>query len=52
MDTSSIGSVNDTVVSPAAPPPVSEAPKEEERPPENISPEPAEDSGKTIDLYV
>jgi hypothetical protein len=51
MDTNGISGFGDTVVSPVAPPPVQQEAREEaatESPP----PEPAEDTGKRLDLYA
>jgi hypothetical protein len=52
MDTSIVGTVNDAAVTPIAPPPVAEEPREGESPAESVPPATAEDSGKTLDLYV
>jgi hypothetical protein len=49
MDIDSIGRAGDSVVSPIAPPPAQEAPKQEVATP---PPEPAVDTGKTLDLYA
>lgn len=51
MDTSSVGSAGDYVV---APPPLPSVPREpEEQAPETAqAPEPAEDAGKSVDLFA
>jgi hypothetical protein len=49
MDIDSIGRAGDSTVIPIAPPPAMEEPRREaESPP----PEPAVDTGKTLDLYA
>ncbi len=48
MDVDSIGRAGDSVVSPIAPPPQQEEPKQEAVAP----PEPPIDAGKTLDLYA
>jgi hypothetical protein len=50
MDIDSIGRAGDSVVSPIAPPP-----QQQEEPRQEVSappPEPAVDTGKTLDLYA
>jgi hypothetical protein len=49
MDVDSVGRAGDSVISPIAPPPVQEAPKQEAVTP---PPEPPADTGKTLDLYA
>jgi hypothetical protein len=52
MDTNGIGGVGDTVANPIAPPPASQQEAREEPVAESPPPEPAEDSGKRLDLYA